>query len=464
MNAPVRHVEIPDIEREILGLLLTDPGAIHGLGGKLTARHFSANVAAVTFETISAIAMSGSMVSPRIIREKIPRNIAEQYHPVPFDAVLASWMETAPSDGVTLDDLVSILAERVMRDDLIALSVDLKKAIANTGLDAGEIGVDFAERLEGLLSGVKPERYGSIGELARISADEVAKTFQSEKPVGYDFGIPEITKIMGFMAPGDLIVLGAPSGHGKTALATQIGLHVANQAPVLMIQGEMDGKAIAARLVNGAARVKASDIERGYIRQADVEAVLTAAQRYRLIPFDIDWRPAPTLERIKSRIKYAKHQRGGLGLVIVDHLKIVKPGRKTKDRFEAIAAVCEGLKEIAKDEGVAIVLLAQRTREAAKRGDLTFRISDLYGGGDIEENADSVLLLHMPHKSLIDMGAPHGQQAHDKWVLDLDIWKGMAEVICGKRRRGKPGGKAKIRWSGETTTFSSPDDDQGDLI
>lgn len=464
MNAIPNHVEIPPIERELLGLLLVNPGAIHALNGKLTGRHFSHKVSRSAFEVMSALANGGAVLSPSLIAERIPADVAEMYRPVPFRAVVGAWMEAAPADGVTIDDLSLILSSRVMGDDLLALSTEMTRELGKSGLDVAELGVEFASRLEVILSGAKPERYGSIGEIARRYADAVAEVYKSERPRGFDWGIPEITKVMGYVAPGDLVVLGAPSGHGKTALATQVGLHIAGQAPVLMIQGEMDDQALVSRIVNAAAKVRSSDVERGHIREADASAVMMASTKFDAVPFDIDWRPAPTLERIRSRIRYAKHQRGGLGLVIVDHLKLVKIARRTKDRFEAIGLVCEGLKETAKDEGVAVLLLAQRTREAAKRDDLTFRISDLYGGGDIEENADSCLLLHMPSKKLKDMGPPHGQTAHDKWVMDLERWKGKAEAICGKRRRGKSGGKAELLWSGEATRFSSMDDEQDDLL
>jgi replicative DNA helicase len=143
--------------------------------------------------------------------------------------------------------------------------------------------------------------------------------------------------------------------------------------------------------------------------------------------------------------------------VIIDTIKHVDPEDKgARGNVEAIMSSAKKLDKMAKSLSVPIMALAQVKQTYWERSGTAFYKNDLYGGGDLCEAASWALLMHQPSIR----AEMNGGRGADDTIRD---WDGFAQIVAGKRRRGKAG-KGKLKWVPERTRFSDPDDDVGETF
>ena len=238
--------------------------------------------------------------------------------------------------------------------------------------------------------------------------------------------------------PGELGILAARPAMGKTALAMQKALHNARQGRrVLFVSLEMRNRELARRLLCQEAELD-SRLLRGRRVDAAARARLQAAhEELAGLPIRL-WDPASaTLAEIRG---VARHMRatGGLYLLIVDYLGLIKPSADSKrlQRHEQVQQTSAGLKELAKELCIPVLALCQLNREADGEEP---RLSHLRESGAIEQDADMVLLLHHPERE-------QSKSGNQK--------KRIAYLIIGKHRHGETG-RIKLQWHPSETRFST---------
>ena len=162
----------------------------------------------------------------------------------------------------------------------------------------------------------------------------------------------------------------------------------------------------------------------------------------------IDDRPKLAIEQIRDRCVQIK-RRHGLGLAVLDHLRLVRTFTKTKDKFERMEYVTGELKALAKDLGIAFLVLSQVTRSSQRRDDPFPKITDLDGGGAAEQDADWALGLFRRDRWLrnqrpLDMDSKEGRE----WADGMQRWKDRIEIKTLKRRRGSDGETREFGFDG----------------
>jgi replicative DNA helicase len=171
------------------------------------------------------------------------------------------------------------------------------------------------------------------------------------------------------------------------------------------------------------------------------------------------------VRRLKHEIATGKHPlvQRELGLVIVDYLQLVTPLRHTGSREQDISELSRGFKRLAKEERLALLVLAQLNREPEKRPDHRPRLSDLRESGSIEQDADVVLFVHRPEYYARGARGRQGQPAAGE--LGETTQRGLAELLIAKQRNG-PTGRVFVYYHAETTAFRNlavqPDFDEYD--
>jgi len=133
----------------------------------------------------------------------------------------------------------------------------------------------------------------------------------------------------------------------------------------------------------------------------------------------------------------AKGQR--LELVVVDYLQLLQPDRKTDSQYQAVSDVSKAIKELAKDNGVAVLALAQLSRKVEERTDKRPIMADLRDSGQIEQDADAMILLFRPEYYLQQAEPPTTDLKRTKWEDAMEEARGKIEFIVPKCRNGIPG-------------------------
>lgn len=237
----------------------------------------------------------------------------------------------------------------------------------------------------------------------------------------------------------------------NTALAAQIAMRAAQRVNVLFFQLEMQDEDMGRRMLAAESGLSVSEIEEGQFDFAAFDKLITAQRKIENSKLFIDDRPRLKMAQIRSRSQAMKNS-SGLGMVLVDHLRLVQADGKVSDQYERTEYVTGSLKSLAKELKVPLICLAQRTRSSQGRDDPMPRISDFFGGGSIEQDADGIVALWRRDLWLRQREPRHNdEKGHDAWLKDIENCRNIIEAINLKRRRGGSMERRRFNWDGPAT-------------
>ncbi|MFG1417191.1 DnaB-like helicase C-terminal domain-containing protein [Xanthobacter sp. V0B-10] len=445
------HRELPHnpaAERAVLGACLKSEQAFWQIADTLRADQFYAPLHQQIFGVVRDICTEGRM-SLALVAARLPHEDDEGASIPAYLAVLLKDAEDAGSPA----DFAQDIADAAARRQLIALAESLLK-----GVKAGEKGpMDLAAEANAGLTDVmqvaSPKRPRRLSEVVAKVAGAAKMASERDVLPGFGAGLPSLDEILGRILPGDLMFLMGAQGDGKSALAMQVGMHIARSAPVLVVQLEMTAEQVGARELAAASGITVGDIQEGAFDFAQRDAILAAQKRLEVPELMVLDDTKLTIRQIRSHCIAMKRTRG-LGALIIDQLDKIRPEGRHKDRFERLAEVTGDLKVLAKDLMVPLIVLAQRTRGGQRREDPTPHLLDA-DAPSIERDADIVLAVWR-RETWLRANRPNekaGGEAMDKWEADIRRFSGSAQIITLKHRRRKTFEERTLKWIGELTRF-----------
>lgn len=279
-----------------------------------------------------------------------------------------------------------------------------------------------------------PRSYAQLaGEwLARTEA-----TMQSGKLPGVSTGWRALDELLGGLQGGQMIVIGARPRMGKTAAA--LGLSetaAAEHGPVLKISLEMQAIELFGRSAAGRGRVDGSRLRLGRISEAELVDLYAACAGLRRLPIEVEDTPGLSLLDVATTAARVKAKYGALALIVIDYLQLIAASASAGTREQEVGEISRGLKRLAKQLNVPVVVLAQLNRACDIRADHRPMLSDLRDSGAIEQDADATVFLYR-------------DEVYNKDSAD----KGVAEFIVAKQRNG-PEGTVRVAWEGKWMRFA----------
>lgn len=253
-------------------------------------------------------------------------------------------------------------------------------------------------------------------------------------------GIPSLDEECGPLLPGYLVVIGARPSMGKSSLALQIAGRTASSiGPALVFPIETGAAQISRNILSQRSGVSCDKItQRKQMSEAEFGRMLKAAESFLGMKLWVDDTAALTVEQAWGRAA-ALQSKHGLRLVVVDYLQLLRSstGLRGRSREQEVAEISRGLKAMARSLNVPVIACAQINRSSEQGEDKRPRLSHLRESGQIEQDADIVILLHRQERYTPDDKSCHG-------------W---AEATVAKRKVGRSGGVAKIGFAGESLVF-----------
>lgn len=255
---------------------------------------------------------------------------------------------------------------------------------------------------------------------------------------GFSTGYYPLDNQVGGLKPSDLIIIAARPSIGKTSLAMNIAENIASEGEtrVLVFSLEMSRQQLAERMLARRARVDSSKLRQGRIEDGDLKSLADAACDIGATGMYVADAPVVTLSTIASLCRRIK-ARGGLDVVFVDYLQLIANETRGMPRQEQVADYSRRLKLLAVELKCCVVVMSQLNRDAEKREGNIPRLSDLRESGAIEQDADSVWLIHRP-----------------EFYRQSDR-PGEADVIVAKQRNG-PVGCVTLAFRAEYSSFENP--------
>ncbi len=459
-------------EQALLGAIMANGKALHAVVEFLRPEHFADPLHGRIYREASRRILGGGIADPVslqtwFIGDPEASSVGHAY----LAQLLSAMVGTigAKEYGLAIHDAwqrreIIGLGEEIVNRSFAAVPGD-----DPTGLIAATI-----DKLDAIAAGAGEERKAISMDTAMDSALAAAeRASRGEGPAGISTGMPSVDQVIGGLEAQTMTVLAGRPGMGKSALGMQWAIHAARDAKaahdagkpklgVLVISLEMSAEQLGRRALSAAARIPLEAIKHGRLTQDDFDRLVRARHELAGLPLSIEDCSGLSMGLIRLKARSAR-RRHGLGLIMVDHLHIVRPedADVRNGATAAIGKISNGMKQLAKEFECPVLALAQLNRSLESREDKRPTLADLRQAGEIEQDADAVAFVYRGEYYLPkgDIERHHGEQP-DKFIervnrLDEDRTrlKGKAELIFEKVRDGSPS-TVPLRFNGATTFFS----------
>ena len=269
----------------------------------------------------------------------------------------------------------------------------------------------------------------------------------ADKYKGIPTGFRLLDTVLTGLGRGDLIILAARPGMGKTSFALNIATRVAMQqkVPVAIFSLEMTKEQLTNRILSAEAGIDSQAFRTGALRSEDWEYLALATEKLHDAPIYMDDTSGITITEMKAKIRRVNQDptRPNVGLIVIDYLQLMTTGQRSENRVQEISSITRNLKIMAKEMNVPIIALSQLSRAVEKQGNNSShrpQLSDLRDSGSIEQDADCVLFLYRD--------SYYASQSPDGAEVDADT----AECIVAKNRHGETS-TVPLGWDGAHTRF-----------
>jgi len=239
-----------------------------------------------------------------------------------------------------------------------------------------------------------------INELSRANWDRLeALYYQGKEATGLLSGFYDYDRLTAGLHPGEMTILAARPGMGKTSLALNMAWNCSQtNAAVAIFSLEMSREQLTQRLIAGAARIDGHHLRRCRLSPDEWAARGKIQNKLEDAPIWIDDTPGLTPLQLRARCRRLK-ARHNLALVIVDYLQLMRAPR-LRSRDEEISHIAYSIKELCKELSVPIIAVAQVNRDVEKRSGNRYQLSDLRESGALEQASDNVLFLYREKEGL----------------------------------------------------------------
>ena len=431
-------------EQSVLGGLMLDNRAFDNIGDLLQPEDFYRQDHQLIFETISRICTAGRPADVVTVFGELQS--AGKVQEAGGFAYLNSLVNGTPA-AANIRRYAEIVRERSILRQLVSAGHEIAEFALQPGVEEAS---DVLDKAQSVIMAIdeKTSRANkstfSLQELAKEVGEElrVLQEMKSTDDVtGLPSGMNQLDRLTTGFRKGDLIIVAGRPSMGKTSFALNIAEYVGMvlRMPVLVFSLEMDALQLAKRLISSRGRINAQLMRKGRLDDSDWQRFTEVIGEIDRAPVYIDDTPSLTVNELRSRARRLLRKSGGLSLIVVDYLQLMQgSGRsQSENRATEISEISRGLKGLAKELKVPVIVLSQLNRDVEKRENKRPFMSDLRESGAIEQDADLIMFIYRD-----EVYKPNTQD------------KNIAEIIIGKQRNG-PIGTVRLRFDGQFTRFDN---------
>lgn len=431
-----------EAEQSVIGGLLLDNERWDTVAEKVMASDFYSRPHKLVFEAVKSILEDSQPLDLITLSEFLERR--EQLEDVGGFAYLADLVKNTPS-AANINAYAEIVAERAVVRNLIGVANE----IADAGYDPqGRTSGDLVDLAESKVFAIAEER-GSENEGPQNVENILEKTLErievlyqtpQDGVTGVSTGFNDLNKKTAGLQPSDLVIVAARPSMGKTTFAMNLCENAAmdSDKPVLIFSLEMPSEQIMMRMLASLSRVDQTKIRTGQLDDEDwarISSTMGILMQKKNMFIDDSSGLTPT--ELRSRARRVARDSGGLSLIMVDYLQLMRVPGMQDNRTLEISEISRSLKALAKELQVPVVALSQLNRSLEQRADKRPINSDLRESGAIEQDADLIMFIY-----------------RDEVYNPDSSMKGTAEIIIGKQRNG-PIGSVRLTFQGQFSRFDN---------
>lgn len=390
----------PESETGVLGALMLNPQVWDAVGDMLEPKLFFNSRHGKIFAVISVMVLAGKPVDVLSVWSAIEQAGNDEG----IDLQLLSDISQVPFSVSSARHYAEVIVERALMRGLMEAAGEVREIAIEPGLAVSE-RLDRAQaKLQALTVNRGSQLPEAVGDMAVGLAQRIESLHRGDIEPGISTGIPSINKrLNGGFRPGKLIILAARPAVGKSSLAMQFCINLAQSGHgAAFLALEMPKQDLMDRIGANVGRILLDNIVTGNLRDTEWSRLTQAVDDMRRLPLFLDDQAALTLAEISAKARALVRQHG-IKLLVLDYIQLCG-SRKTQDkRHHQIEELSRGLKTLAKQLGITILALSQINRSVETRIGGKPQLSDLKESGAIEEDADVVMFLSLNH--INDFGA-----------------------------------------------------------
>ena len=449
-NSLIRQVPVSiEAEQALLGAIIVSPDAFDKIGGIITADDFYvAEHQHIYTALIKMYNQNKTIDVVTLVNMLVEMGDRDEAGGIQYITLLA---ESVPSAS-NVKDYAKIVKDKSTLRRLIRVCDEINED-AYSESDVRTV-IDSAEqKIFDISHNNDTKEFRHIRDVLQNVYRDLETLSETKGAVtGAKTGFSGLDKVLVQMGKGDLIIVGARPGMGKTSFALNIATNVAKSTKkaVAIFSLEMSGEQLVTRIISSEAMVDSHTLRTGQLANEDWDNIADVISSLSGCDIYIDDTSAITTTEMKSKLRRLNN----LGLVVIDYIGLMQTTSNSDNRAQQVGEISRNLKIMAKDFGIPIICCAQLNRGTESRPGQGKRptLADLRDSGSIEQDADIVLFLYRDEYYKDISGAEVSPEAADT--------ANTAEVIVAKNRHGSVG-NIKMGWIGQFTKFRTLEDGHG---
>jgi replicative DNA helicase len=452
-----------EAEQALIGSILVNNDIIDEVSTIINSNIFYDPAHVKIYEVIESLNNKGMIANPITLKNFFEKD--NMLNEVGGTEYLVKLTRFSSSSKQAID-YAKIIHEMYLRRELVQISDKLSTDTLNANsqeqnaesiIESTEKSLfDLAER------GSFSQSFLKFNEALDQTIEMATLAMKSDQGiVGVPTGLTDLDEKLGGLHKSDLVILAGRPGMGKTALATNIAYHAAQnlmsrqeKSSIAFFSLEMSSEQLSTRILSEQARIKSDDIRRGKVTESEINRYIETSRNIYNLPLYIDETPAITISTLSNRARRIKRL-FGLSLIVVDYIQLMRApssNNRNDNRVQEVSEITQGLKALAKELKVPVLALSQLSRAVESRDDKKPQLSDLRESGSIEQDADVVMFVYREAYYLENKQPKLGSIEHAEWQSKMNDVNGLADIILGKQRHG-PTGTVKVEFEGIYTKF-----------
>ena len=422
-----------EAEKSVLGAVLLDERHLNALlvEEQLRPEHFYREQHGAVFAAMKELFESDRKIDHLTVAETLRQHgkLEGVGGPAAIDE-LAGWV---PAAGHARE-YGRIVRENAQMRALLTASYEIQASVMERTAPARELLEEAERAVLEVAHADQQRKLRSIADILHEETDRLHQLSVDKSPLtGTPSGFKDLDERTGGFQPGNLIVIAARPSMGKSALVANIAENAAlgvghpqhRSFPVVLFSLEMSESELAQRFVASQARIPGDDLRRGRVAEHKWPKILEACGRLSQAPLYVDDSSDTGALEVRAKARRLHHRLdGGLGLIIIDYMQLMRHEGRVESRVEQVSQISRGLKGLARELEVPVIALSQLSRAVEQRGgDKKPILSDLRESGQIEQDSDLVMFIYR----------------EEYYLKEESERPGEADLIIAKHRNGPVG-------------------------
>ncbi len=452
-NSLIKQLPVSiEAEQAVLGAIIIKPDSFDMIGGILNADDFYLDDHKSIYRALlSMYAASKTIDAVTLVDALIEQRGKDKESGIQYIALLA---DSVPAVA-NVKEYARIVKDKSILRKLIGACDDINRDAYEESAPVRTILDSAQQKIFDISNGNETKEFRHIRDILQNVYHDLEMSSENGGAVkGTKTGFSGLDKTLVQMGMGDLVIVGARPGMGKTSFAMNIAVNVAKQTKkaVCIFSLEMSGEQLVTRILSSEALVDSYSLRTGQLSGNDWKNIASVTQSLSGCDIYIDDTSAITATEMKSKLRRISN----LGLVVIDYIGLMQSTSNSDNRAQQVGEISRNLKIMAKDFGIPIICCAQLNRGTESRPGAGKKptLADLRDSGSIEQDADIVLFLYRD-EYYKDISGNTGKGEDGEAVEDS---ANTAEVIIAKNRHGSVG-NVKMGWIGQFTKFRTLEED-----